>query len=65
MKDKPIEDGSADRRYKVCKCCVCNEVGTCTPSNDYYETPESDGKLVCESCLRDSLLSKGTKPLNF
>jgi formylmethanofuran dehydrogenase subunit E len=63
--ETPIEDESQDRRYKSCKCYKCNEVGTCSPSNDYYTTPESNGKLVCESCLRDGMMTKGIKPLNF
>jgi superfamily II helicase len=40
-----------DRRYKKCKCCVCNTVSKCTPSNDFYSIEEYGEFLVCEKCF--------------
>jgi hypothetical protein len=48
------EDGR-DRRRQKCRCCVCKEVHTCTPSFDYYVTPQSEGFLVCERCFQSGL----------
>jgi hypothetical protein len=35
--------------YKTVVCDACERVYVCTPSDDYYHTP--DGRGICESCL--------------
>jgi 7-cyano-7-deazaguanine synthase in queuosine biosynthesis len=35
--------------YKTVMCMACERVYVCTPSDDYYYTP--DGRGICESCL--------------
>jgi hypothetical protein len=40
-----------DRAYKDCLCCVCGEISKCTPSNDFYSTPDHGEGLVCERCF--------------
>jgi hypothetical protein len=48
-------EGDGDRRRQKCRCCVCKEVRTCTPSFDYYVTPHSGDLLVCEGCFQSGL----------
>ena len=50
--NKPIiETAKEDRRYKLCRCADCGEVGRCTPVSDYYSTPDTGDKLLCETCF--------------
>jgi len=40
-----------DRKYKKCMCSVCGAISVCAPGNDFYQTEETGGFLMCESCL--------------
>lgn len=42
----------ADLRKQLCCCCICKEVSVCTPSNDFYTTPVTGDRLVCDRCFR-------------
>lgn len=42
-----------NRRYKNCMCVVCGRISKCTPTNDFYSTPDHGEKLVCERCFSE------------
>jgi hypothetical protein len=43
------------RRYKNCRCCVCNTVSRCTFENDFYSTNDHGDGIVCEKCFHEYL----------
>ncbi len=43
------DHSNCDFAYKQVTCDRCGAVYTCTPSSDFYCTPEGDH--CCESCL--------------
>ena len=43
------------RAYNRCLCSVCGKISTCTPSNDFYSTPDHGEGLVCERCFHEYL----------
>jgi hypothetical protein len=52
-----------DRRWRWCRCSVCQLVVVCEPSFDFYG---DDGKpLVCERCFQSKVLGAGLGLLNF
>ena len=51
--ERIIESANEDRGYKLCKCSICDVVARCTPSFDFYSTPETGDKLLCENCFRE------------
>jgi len=46
-----VRHSDGDRRYKLCRCHRCQEVGESTPRSDYYDSPRGElGYLYCENC---------------
>ena len=46
--------------YKHCRCSDCNEVGLCTPNNDYILC-DADNLLRCPDCFRNFLTNLGVQ----
>lgn len=51
---------TGDCGYKYCRCGSCNEVGLCTPNNDYILCA-ADSVLRCPSCFKRFLTGIGVK----
>ena len=53
-RSNPLQRGSdGDRRYKWCRCAVCEVVAKCRPTFDFYTAAGDDtGLLRCENCQR-------------
>jgi ribosomal protein L37AE/L43A len=39
------------RQYKKCMCAVCSKISKCTPTSDFYSTPDHGDGILCEKCF--------------